>query len=402
MQKNKICHVALTHNRYDKRILMRECMSLAQAMYDVTLLVADGKPNEIKNGVKIKSVDISTGSWWLGPGEWMVDGRKVKSKNISIFHRLDREVNTTKRIFNDAIATEADIFHIHEPILLPLGIKLKSIGKKVIFDCHEDYPAQIRANRSIPYLLRGLCSSFYKRRETKAVKQFDAVIVPCTFSNGINIFEGRCNRFEIITNAPKLEDFYDRSNNQQRYYNSLKPRVCYTGGLTVERGITHIVKAAHKAGVTLSLAGIYAPTGYREQLEKMSEYLCVDYRGYLNHDELLELYKESHVGLSTLLRVGQYNTEDNLPVKVYEYMSMGLPVILTRYSYSEKIMEKYNFGILVDPENIDEISNAIGYLINNPNKAKEMGENGRRVIREELNWRVEEKKLIKFYKDIVD
>ena len=81
-------------------------------------------------------------------------------------------------------------------------------------------------------------------------------------------------------------------------------------------------------------------------------------------------------------------------------MSMGLPVIITKYPFAEKMIKKYDFGIAVEPDNVDEIADAIMYLIDNPDKAKEMGENGRRAVLEEFNWGIEEKKLINLYRKL--
>lgn len=401
MEKIKVCHIAVAHKRYDKRILTKECVSLSKAGYDVTLLVADGKESEIYNGVRIKSVDLSKGSWWLGPGEWMIDGKKVNSKEVSLKNRVSRELYAHKYIFNDAVAVDAEIYHIHEPLLLRLGVKLKSIGKKVIFDSHENHPEQIKASRSIPSFLRKLCSLIYKIHETHVTRKLDTVIVPCTFFNGVNIFEGRCKKVEIISNAPKLEDFYDIYDQQQSVPKDSEPSVCYAGGLTHERGITHLIKAAYKAGVKLYLAGTFAPTGYKEQLENMPEYSCVDYKGNINYSDLVELYKQTNIGASILLSIGQNNTADNFTTKVYEYMSMGIPVILSRFIFVEEVLKKYRFGITVNPENVGEIATAIRSIIENPDDAKSMGEKGRWAIREMFNWSIEENKLIRLYDDIL-
>lgn len=401
MKKIIICHLSAAHSRYDKRILMKECISLSEAMYEVTLLVADGKPSETINGVKIKSVDISKGSWWLGQGEWLIEGKIRKSRDVTIINRIKREINTYKYMLDDAISVGAEIYHIHEPVLLPLGVKLKSFGKKVVFDSHENYPEQIKTKKSIPIIIRKLISMIYKKYETYVTKRIDAVIVPCTFYNGINIFEGRCKRIEIISNAPKISDFPDINIDRQKINKFYEHKICYAGGLTHERGITHLIKAAYKAEVKLSLAGIYAPTGYKEKLEKMSEYSCVDYNGQLKYSDLIELYKQSSIGVSTLLNVGQNNTADNFTTKVYEYMLMGLPVIISKFIFAERILRKFNFGVAVDPENIDEIADAINYIIDNPNIARSMGQNGKLAVLQELNWAVEEKKLFKLYNDLL-
>lgn len=367
----KVCHVTSVHPRYDTRIFIKECTSLANAGYDLTLLVADGKPDEEKNGVKIISV---TGI--------------PKS-------RFQRIILSSNIMYKKALEVDAEIYHLHDPELLPLARKLKKAGKKVIFDSHENYPAQIKVKGYIPYILRSVISGIYKTYETGTAKKIDAVITPCTFFDGVDIFEGRCQKTEIISNAPLLSEFYDKY--QEKKNENKAPSVCHVGGLTYSRGITHLIKAAYKANVKLILGGRFSPANYETEVKQMPEYSSVDYRGHLTRGQILKVHQESTIGAATILNIGQYNTGDNFATKVYEYMSMGLPVIITKYPYAEKMIQKYDFGIAVEPDNVDEIADAIMYLIDNPDKAKEMGENGRRAVLEQFNWEIEENKLFKLY-----
>ena len=370
----KVCHITSVHQRYDTRIFHKECTSLANAGYDVTLLVADGKKDEVRNGVKIVSTDYVPTS------------------------RYRRILLSGHIMFKAARQIDAEIYHLHDPELLPLGKKLKRCGKKVIFDSHENYPAQIACKQYLPKTLRWCVSKIYRHYETGALKKYDAVVAPCTFFGGTNIFEGRCKRTKIISNALLLNEFYDK------YDHALEKNgnaICHVGGLTYERGITHLIKAAYKAGVKLILAGKFSPEGYHEQLKKMPEYQCVDYRGFLPREELLRVYKESSAGIATILNIGQYNTGDNFATKVYEYMSMGLPVILSKYKYAKDVLSELKFGLVVNPSDIEEIANAICFLRNNPNITAEMGANGRKAVITEFNWEVEVKKLLELYINIL-
>lgn len=368
----RICHVTSVHQRYDTRIFHKECTSLANAGYDVILLVADGKKDEVRNGVKIVSIDYVPTS------------------------RYRRILLSGHVMFRAAQQIDAEIYHLHDPELLPFGKKLKRCGKKVIFDSHENYPAQIACKPYLPKTLRWCASKIYRHYETGALKKYDAVVAPCTFLGGTNIFEGRCKRTEIIANTPLLNEFYDK------YDHALEKNgnaICHVGGLTYERGITHLIKAAYKAGVKLILAGNFSPEGYHEQLKKMPEYQCVDYRGFLIREELLDVYKEASIGMATILNAGQYNTGDNFATKVYEYMSMGLPVILSKYKYAEDVLSEFKFGTPVDPLDIDAIANAIKNIIKSHELALKMGDNGRRAIKEQFNWNIEELKLFNLYRD---
>ena len=86
-----------------------------------------------------------------------------------------------------------------------------------------------------------------------------------------------------------------------------------------------------------------------------------------------------------------------MPVKMFEYMAAGLPVIASNFPLWESIIKKYNCGICVNPYSTIEIKNAINEIIENPEKAKEMGENGRKIAFDKYNWKNEGKKLVKLY-----
>ena len=102
----KIAHITSAHGRYDDRIFIKECTSLAKAVDDVTLLVADNKAPEIRNEVKIISADFKPTL------------------------RLDRILHSSRVIFKYAMQVDAEIYHLHDPELLPVAKNMKHNGKK--------------------------------------------------------------------------------------------------------------------------------------------------------------------------------------------------------------------------------------------------------------------------------
>ena len=149
---NRVCHVTSVHPRYDVRIFLKECVSLAKAGYEVTLLCADNLPAEIRDGVTIKSVDYFPSG------------------------RIKRILGAKKAMLKGALEIDADIYHLHDPELLPVALSLKNRGKIVIFDSHEDYPLNIFHKEWIPKLLRNFISWLYSIIENRTFKKVDAVI----------------------------------------------------------------------------------------------------------------------------------------------------------------------------------------------------------------------------------
>jgi len=365
----KICHLTSAHNSSDVRIFKKECSSLAANGYE-TYLVAQGESRE-ENGVHVVGVGAAPAS------------------------RIKRMLSFSKTVYKKALELDADIYHFHDPELIPYGLKLKKLGKKVIFDSHENYSAQILERTYLPLFLRKLISFLYYTHETRAVALFDAVVVPCTF-DGKDIFEARSQKTCFIANYPKLSDFTSKSRPD-------KPRtdeVCYVGGLSYARGIYHLIKATYMAGKQLVLAGAFSDEAFEKKIRAMPEFSCVKYLGVLPNSQIHEILELCNIGANTLLNVGQYHHIDTFGVKVFEYMSMGLPVLLPDYPYMQQMVKKYNFGICVKSDDICDIAGAISYLSCNPEIAKKMGENGRKAVEEEFNWATQEKKLLELYKTL--
>ena len=368
----RVCHMTSAHPPGDIRILYKECSSLARAGYEV-YLVEQGDSYE-ENGVHIVGV---------GP----VNGG-----------RLERITHVAKKVYETALALDADIYHFHDPELLPYGLKLKRQGKKVVFDSHEKYSEQLRNKPYLPHWASEQVANVYTAYEKRALKKLDAVIFPC-MQNGKHPFSGLCRRTVTVDNMPMLYELYER------YDPSVQKRersICHVGSLTYPRGITHMIRAAALADCTAYVGGVFSPSEYEAEVRSMPEFSCVEYLGKLNRTQVVELLRSCQIGMANLLNVGQYNRFDNFPTKVYEYMSLGLPVILSRSDYGDRVLEQYRFGISVDPENVEEIADAIRYLLDHPDEARQMGENGRRAVKEQYNWGVEEKKLLALYEDILN
>ena len=132
----------------------------------------------------------------------------------------------------------------------------------------------------------------------------------------------------------------------------------------------------------------------------MEEFSCVEYEGVLPFKETAGFFRRIRVGMSTLLPVGQYDRIDNLPTKVFEYMGSGLPVILSDNRASRRLAEESGCCVCVDPEDEAQMALAIRTLLDDPERAAEMGNRGFRAATEHYNWTNEEKKLINLYREL--
>lgn len=360
----KVVHLTSVHNRYDIRIFHKESISLRKANYDVFLIVADGKGNEDKNGVKIIDVGIY--------------------KN-----RLFRILNATNKIYKKALEIDADIYHFHDPELLFVGYRLKYNNKKVIYDSHEDFPRQIYSKKWLPILTRKPLSIVLELIENYIAKKLDAIVAPTDLIK--NRFYKVNNNSVDIKNYVLIEEF-DNINFIKKNSN----KICYVGVITRERGFIELLDAISILnGVNLICCGTFESLEFEEELKKHKSWSKVDYRGIVGRDEIANIMNESRIGIVTLLNTP--NQIESLPIKLFEYMAASLPVVASNFPLWKEIVEKNKCGICVDSSNFEEISKAIEYILENPDEAEEMGKNGREKVNYIYNWKVEEKKLIELY-----
>lgn len=364
-----IAHLTSAHPRFDMRICNKMCQSLAREGYTVNLVVADGKGNENRNGVNI------------------IDAGQSKS-------RLDRICNAPSRVLSDAIKLNADLYHLHDPELIPIGLKLKKLGKRVIFDSHEDVPRQMLAK---PYLNRPMrwgIAQALRVYEAWACKQFDGVIAATPFIR--DKFLAINPNTVDINNFPLLDELISAASWAQKQL-----VVCYVGGISKIRGIVEVTRAmglVHST-VRLQLAGQFSEHDLQQRLQALPGWERVDALGFVDRSGVSDVLAHSMAGLVTLHPVINYF--DALPVKMFEYMSAGIPVIASDFPLWREIIAGNDCGLLVDPLNTSQIAEAIDYLVNHPKEAERMGQNGRKMILNHYNWPNEERKLFVLYENVI-
>lgn len=369
----KVCHMTSVHDPEDVRIFQKECTSLAKAGYDVTL-VTRGDSYE-KNGVHIVGVGQPSGG------------------------RLNRMTAFAKKVYRAAFAVDADIYHFHDPELLPYGLKLKKKGKKVIFDSHEFYSAQMQNKPYFSKAVSKMVGWAYSSYEKYVVRRLDALIFPCTI-NGDVPYKDVAKHISLIGNVASLHDLYDCY--EESKYVTGSP-MCYVGNLSSARCAKEIILAALKSGLSLVIAGEFTNSDYQEQCVQLLEgHDSIRWIGPIDHSKVAGLLQNSSIGLCPEKNVSQYHAVDILSTKTYEYMAMGLPVILAEYPYSKEVMQEYEFGVFADPDDADDIARAMKFLVEHPEEAIRMGKNGRRAIKEKFNWGEEEEKLFALYEDILE
>lgn len=365
----KVCHVTSVHPVEDVRIFQKECVSLARAGYDI-YLVQQGESYE-KYGVHI-----------VGFGN-------VESS------RIKRMLHTSRTAYEKALAVDADVYHLHDPELLPYGIKLKKLGKKVIFDSHEDVPADILEKHWIPGPLRKLISKLYGWYEANCFSKLDGTV---------GVTPTLCDRLEkasrhsvMVTNYPILE-------NNLPEPTFLSRKIAFPGLISQIWCIDKVLEAIENIDdITLELRSRNIEEPYGSQLRQMKGWNKVNFPGRVPHHEVLNVLAECMCGVALLQECPNsgYKMGTLGNTKIFEYMMIGIPVVCTDFILWKQILDEWECGICVDPQDPNQIETAIRRLLDHPEEARRMGENGRRAVAERFNWGVEEKKLLAFYEEIL-
>lgn len=360
----KVCHLTSVHHRNDTRIFYKELPALVEAGFQVSVVVADGKGDEQQLGYQVFDIGFP--------------------KN-----RLSRIFKSSKKVLKKALELKADIYHLHDPELLFIGKRLIKLGKTVIYDAHEDVPRQILSKYWINIYIRKMISSMAEVVENRICRQFNLIITATPFIR---------ERFlKINSNVIDINNFPIMDLNFEfPEWESKKQEICYIGSITEVRGILELVKAMSNVnGITLNLAGTFSHDEFRQKVTNSTGWHKVKEYGFVDRQTAQKIMGKSIAGMVTLHPIINYM--DSLPVKMFEYMGAGIPVIASDFPLWKEIVEKNNCGICVDPLNPDQIAEAINFIQQNPEKAKQMGNKGFQMVKEKYNWDSEKKKLISAY-----
>lgn len=364
-----VVHLTSAHPRYDTRIFLKMARSLAAAGYNASLVVADGQGDGQRDGVDILDTGRPRG-------------------------RLDRMLGATRRVADRGLVFDADLYHIHDPELLPAALRLKRQGKRVIFDAHEDLPRQILSKPYLHPVVRRPIALAMTGFERFACRRLDHVVgaTPAITEKFAAMGVPASN----INNYPILGELESEAAAGEK-----AREVCYVGGIGAIRGIAQVISAMglSASGTRLNLAGGFPEDQLKAQLQQELGWGRVNELGFLDRNQVREVLGRSVAGLVTFLP--EPNHIESQPNKMFEYMSAGLPVIASNFPLWREIIEGNDCGICVDPLDPKAIAGAIDRLVDNPDLARQMGENGRRAVHERYNWGQEEKKLLALYESLI-
>ena len=371
--QHKVVHLTSVHAAFDVRVFHKECRSLARWGKHVVLIVPhDG--DEVVDSVEVKGIRIS--------------GR-----------RFDRMTRTAWSLYREALRQNGDIYHFHDPELIPLGLLLAARGKTVVYDIHEDAPADVLHKDYLPRRLRRPLMWSVRRLEDAACRRFSGLIA-ATPTIAERFYPINANTV-VVHNFPMLDEI---APNLDSSWNERPPAAAYIGSISERRGIRQILQALAVlppgSPAQMMLAGPPSPEGLLPELEVLPGWARVQYWGVLDRPSVANLLSRARLGL--LVLQPEPNFVNAMPIKLFEYMAAGIPVIASDFPLWRRIIGEAACGLLVDPQDPPAIARAMEYLLSHDAEAEAMGRRGRQAACELYNWKSEERALLKFYSKLLE
>jgi glycosyltransferase involved in cell wall biosynthesis len=348
------------HRWNDNRIFHKEAVSLAKKFNVELHAPADFDKKNI-NGVNI-----------IGLPTWEKEtDRKLIRKQLWL------------RLKNN----DSDIFIFHDPELIWIGIKASIVLKiKVVYDIHENTIQSIIRKKWLNPIAKLIAIIGYSFLQQISKLFFDHYfLAENSYRNFIK------KNSTVIYNYPLKVDYDHQSTKEFD--------LVYLGDITEDRGALIMVKILSilkrkLPKINLALIGKVPPILKDDLANAIVEYRLknnIKLFGYMNYYEAMQIVCKSKVGLCLLKPIKNYI--DSYPTKLFDYLQVGVPCICSNFPLYQKLIDKYDAGISVDPLDIEGVAAAIYGLLDDPDKYNNLSKNGIIALNNDYNWSTQENKL---------
>lgn len=357
------------HDWDDDRIYQRACIGLTREGHEVYLVATEPTQTPKEESVRFKWIKRRSG--------WR------------------RRWFSSREAIEKATETNADVYHFHDPDLLPHVLRLKKAKPEsvVIYDIHENYAGRFQ-NWGLPAFL----GRWFRIYEKSVIKKLDGYT---TVSESMGrLFLNVQTPSIVIRNSTDLTRLEQLDVKAIEPYN---PPAIYTSGThSHARHCLQTVIAMEYISSSnecqIVFAGTYADGIEKEMLdaaEEANKSHLLKLEGMLPWEENFKRTAKAYAGC--VFYEDNPNNRVGIPNRLFEYMYCGIPVIATDFPELRKIVDDAQCGLLVDSENPESISKGISYLLENPFEARQMGERGRLAMESKYGYHVDLKHTIDFY-----
>jgi glycosyltransferase involved in cell wall biosynthesis len=366
-----IIHFTTVHPRDDSRIRSKQVDTLAKTLSEeVALYVQDGLGDEIDSKSGYRIVDT---------------GPKLS--------RIPRITKGGWRMISAVRRAKPTVAHFHDPELLPWALLLRLWGIKVVYDVHEDVPQQVSRNPVLPGWAKVVLPPFVTLVEWIGARLINGIVA--TSPTIANRFPA--HKTVLVRNFPLLDELHAPAPTPMA---ERAPEFTYIGSISEDRNIYRMMEAVARVPggqARLRLAGGFASAETQRRAEQMPEWSSVRFEGWVSREGVANILADGRAGLVVLKPVPHEML--TLPIKLFEYMAAGMPVISSDFPVWREIVDEARCGLLIDPLRTEELVRAMQAILGDPAEAQAMGARGRKAVVEKYNWDREAQTLLKLYRE---
>jgi glycosyltransferase involved in cell wall biosynthesis len=306
---------------------------------------------------------------------------------------------TVYAVYKAALAVNARLYHFHDPELITIALLLKLRRKLVVFDVHEDYPADILAKPWLRYdFIRTLLAALAVWLEKLAGFVFDG-IVTVTPEIGQRF---PASKTEVVRNFPMI-NLLDSAPSAAIVKASPATTFIFAGGhawgLTPDRGIKELVSAVGllKSESELWLIGNWGNDDFRAECSRLNGFAHCRSFGFLPLQSVYGYMKCADIGLAVLRPEKGFLR--SIPTKAFEYMATSLPMIMSDFPLWRDLF--HECALFVNPLDSHDIAEKMTMLIDDVELRRRLGRAGRRLVERDFSWATEVTKLDSLYRRLL-
>jgi glycosyltransferase involved in cell wall biosynthesis len=357
----RIVHVTSVHEAGDIRIFRKLAVSAAREGHEVTVLALgtedarsyqDGVTQVVFRVPRVRFWRLTIAAPWL---VWK------------------------------ASSFPADLYHFHDPELVPWFLLLALQNRRVVMDVHEDLPAEVLEKAWIPLPLRKIVSAVSEAMVRLASRALHGTVTASAELADKFLNEAGPVRVVAANNYPLINERVLGSDRAAARYHSGK--VLVLGGVTYARAANVVIAALEQLqdlDVSFTVAGNHNDPALLASLQATNAWRRVEYLGKVSRERVDVLMNECAVSINVF--ADYPNHHDIRSNRLFEAMEAGLPVIVSDFPRWRAFVEQFKCGIAVKETDASSIAAAVRAFISDPALAKSMGSAGQRAIRDKLSW----------------
>lgn len=293
-----------------------------------------------------------------------------------------------------------DAIHVHDLPLAEVGLEFKrKYGVKFVIDLHENYPALLEISQHTKTLLGRFLSSNkqWREYEAKMAKKADAIItVVQEMKNRICQLSIEPSKIYVVENTPLISKQVIEKDIDANFFT-----ITYIGGITEARGLQYVLKGLAiilklNSNVRLWIAG---DGKYLNQLKSMASGLGINnnvkFFGKVERSETVSMLAKTDIAVIPHVRSEQ--SDNSSPNKLYEYMDIGVPVIVSNCVSVERIIKEAGAGFSYIHNSPEDFAEQLLKVIDKTDILFAYGESGKKSLLTKYNWNHSSQELIRLY-----